>query len=62
MCTKIRSKEDLLKIYNNTKDIVNFRKEVSDSTEKYHISVCGGTGCCSSNSMGIVEALKKYAK
>ena len=62
MCTKIRSKEDLLKIYNNTKDIVNFRKEVSDSTEKYHISVCGGPGCCSSNSMGIVEALKKYAK
>ena len=23
MCTKIRSKEDLLKIYNNTKDIIN---------------------------------------
>ena len=62
MCKKINSKEELLNLYNNVKDILEFRKVESESTEKYHISVCGGTGCSSSNSLEILEKLKYWAK
>ncbi len=61
MC-KINSKEDLLKVYDNVKDILSLRTVEKDVSEKYHISVCGGTGCTSSNSLEIVEALHHWAK
>ena len=32
------------------------------SRYKMHVLVCGGTGCVSSNSIQIVENLKKYLK
>ena len=62
MCARINSKEDLMKVYENVKDLLNLRTVENDKPEKYHISVCGGTGCTSSNSLKIVEALKHWAK
>ena len=55
-------KEDLLKVYDNVKDVLSLRTVEKDVSEKYHISVCGGTGCTSSNSLEIVEALHHWAK
>lgn len=62
MCKKINSKEELLALYENVKDVLSFRQKEADTTEKYHISVCGGTGCTSSNSPEILEKLKYWAK
>ena len=62
MCTRIKSKEELLQMYNNVKDLLDIRKVVDDNPTKYVISVCGGTGCTSSNSLKIVELLKHWAK
>lgn len=59
---KIQSKQDLFDLYENVKDLLDIRKNVDDNPEKYHISVCGGTGCSSSSSLKIVEALKHWAK
>ena len=53
MCNiKIRSKQDLLNYYENVKGLL----------DKYHVSVCAGTGCTSSNSLKIVENLKHFVK
>ena len=38
------------------------RNEKEEKPSKYFISVCGGTGCTSSSSLKIVEALKHWAK
>ncbi len=62
MCKRINSKEELLALYENVKDVLAFREKEADTTEKYHISVCGGTGCTSSNSPEILEKLKYWAK
>ena len=62
MCKKVNSKEELLALYDNVKDLLELRTTVNENPEKYHISVCGGTGCSSSNSLKIVEALKHWAK
>lgn len=62
MCKKINSKKELLDLYENVKDILAFRQTESENTEKYHISVCGGTGCHSSNSNEVLENLKYWAK
>lgn len=62
MCARINSKDDLMKVYENVKDLLDLRRVENDKPEKYHISVCGGTGCTSSNSLKIVEALKHWAK
>ncbi len=62
MCKKISSREELLQMYENVKDVVNFRQKELDKSEKYYISVCGGTGCTSSRSPEIVENLKHWAK
>ncbi len=62
MCKRINSKEELLALYENVKDVLTFREKEADTTEKYHISVCGGTGCTSSNSPEILEKLKYWAK
>ena len=62
MCKKVNSKEELLALYDNVKDLLELRTKVNENPEKYHISVCGGTGCSSSNSLKIVEALKHWAK
>lgn len=59
---RINSKEELLKLYDNVKDLLEIRRVENDKPEKYHISVCGGTGCTSSNSLEIVESLKHWAK
>ncbi len=61
MC-KLTSKEELLKMYHEVQGLLELRKNVVENPEKYHISVCGGTGCTSSNSLEIVESLKKFAK
>lgn len=60
--SKIQSKEELLKIYDNVKDLLDLRREEKDISDRYHISVCGGTGCTSSNSLAIVDELKYWAK
>ena len=59
---KINSREELLALYEQYQSLLDLRKEEKDVSEKYHISVCGGTGCTSSNSLEIVEELKKYAE
>ena len=45
MCKKVNSKEELLALYDNVKDLLELRTTVNENPEKYHISVCGGTGC-----------------
>ena len=62
MCKRLNSREELLSLYENVKDLLTLRDNESDLTDKYYISVCGGTGCNSSNSMEIVSELKKWAK
>ena len=62
MCNKIKSKEELLNLYENVKGLLELRKIEIEEPEKYHISVCGGTGCTSSSSLKIIEALKYWAK
>lgn len=62
MCKKINSRDDLLKMYENVKDLLSLRLEERDDSDVFHISVCGGTGCNSSSSLDIVNELKKYAK
>ena len=62
MCSKIKSKEELLKLYDNVKDLLSTRNEKITVSEKYYISVCAGTGCTSSKSLEIVEELKYWAK
>ena len=62
MCNRIKSKEEILQIYENVKGLFDKRNEGADKPEKYFISVCGGTGCTSSSSLKIVEALKHWAK
>ncbi|MCI5745840.1 MAG: NADH-quinone oxidoreductase subunit NuoF [Erysipelotrichaceae bacterium] len=63
MCNiKINSKQDLLNYYENVKGLLDIRNEVRNDSDKFHISVCAGSGCSSLNSMEIVENLKKYVK
>ena len=62
MCKRLNSKEELLSLYENVKDLLTLRDTESESTEKYYISVCGGTGCNSSQSPEIVSELKRWAK
>ena len=62
MCNKIKSKEELLNLYENVKGLLELRKIEIEEPEKYHISVCGGTGCTASSSLKIIEALKYWAK
>lgn len=62
MCKKINSREDLLNLYENVKCLLDLRYVERDDSEKFHISVCGGTGCTSSSSLAIVEKLKYWAK
>ena len=59
---RIKSREELLQKYNEYQSLLDLRGEERDVSEKYHISVCGGTGCTSSKSLEIVDELKKYAK
>ena len=62
MCKRLNSREELLNLYDNVKDLLALRTVESESTEKYYISVCGGTGCNSSNSLEIVNELKRWVK
>ena len=63
MCTRIKSAEELLNMYRNVKDVLDIRnEEKSGPTEKYYISVCGGTGCSASDSLEIVKNLNAIAK
>ena len=62
MCNRINSKEDLLKLYDNVKDLLASRTNEVTICDKYYISVCAGTGCTSSKSLEIVDALKHWAK
>lgn len=62
MCNKIKSKEELLQIYENVKDLLETRSEIPTISDKYYISVCAGTGCTSSKSLEIVDELKHWAK
>ena len=59
---RIKSREELLQKYNEYQSLLDLRREERDVSEKYHISVCGGTGCTSSKYLEIVDELKKYAK
>ena len=62
MCNRINSKEELLKLYDNVKDLLLTRTNEVTICDKYYISVCAGTGCTSSKSLEIVDALKHWAK
>ena len=62
MCKRIESKEQLLRLYENVKDLLNLRGEERDDSEQFYISVCGGTGCTSSNSLEVVKELERWIK
>ena len=62
MCKRLNSKEELLSLYENVKDLLTLRDNESELADKYYISVCGGTGCNSSNSKEIVDELKRWVK
>ena len=62
MCNRINSKEELLKLYENVKDLLLTRTNEVTICDKYFISVCAGTGCTSSKSLEIFDALKHWAK
>ena len=63
MCDcKLNSKEDLLKLYENVKGLLDIKKGKVDPKGVKFISVCGGTGCTSSDSLLICQALKEEAK
>ena len=62
MCKRLNSKEELLSLYENVKDLLALRDNESEGNEKYYISVCGGTGCNSSQSPEIISELKRWAK
>ena len=62
MCNlKIRSKQDLLNYYNNVKGLLDVRNACGEA-DKYHISVCAGSGCSALDSLKIVENLKQCVK
>ena len=58
MC-KINSKEDLLKVYDNVKDVISLRTVEKDVSEKYHISVCLGTACYVKGSGAIIDRIQQ---
>ncbi|MDR0832021.1 MAG: 4Fe-4S binding protein [Bacillales bacterium] len=59
MC-KINSKEELLKLYRNVEGLLDLRKQsIAGKAKEYYISVCGGTGCTSSESLELVKELNK---
>ena len=61
MCNKkIRSKQDLLDLYNNVVSLLDVRKNLSKDEKKFHIGVCAGTGCTALDSIKIVENIQKY--
>ncbi len=62
MCKRIESKEQLLELYENVKDLLSLRGEERDDSEQFYISVCGGTGCTSSNSLEVVKELERWIR
>lgn len=72
VCFVIKNLEDLIKIRNSKQEEINIRKSIgtkhspemekSNSIYEKEIMVCGGTGCTSSNSEGIIEKLREELK
>lgn len=62
MTTRIQSPEELLKKYEEYKDLVEVRADLDYSGDQMFILVCGGTGCVSSKSLNIVENFNKLIK
>ncbi len=63
MCNKkINSKQDLLDMYENVKGLLDVRDNKCGDADRYHISVCAGTGCSALDSHKIVEQLQYYVK
>lgn len=55
----MKSLEEIKEIRNRMKEIISIRKNNQLSTTEKHILVCAGTGCTSSNSLVLIENLKK---
>lgn len=62
MTTRIQNPEELLKKYEEYKDLVEVRADLDYSGDQMFILVCGGTGCVSSKSLNIVENFNKLIK
>ena len=54
---KIQNRAELLKMYENVKEVLDFRAipQPLATIEQFYISVCGGTGCSSQDSLLLVE-------
>jgi NADH:ubiquinone oxidoreductase subunit F (NADH-binding)/(2Fe-2S) ferredoxin/NAD-dependent dihydropyrimidine dehydrogenase PreA subunit len=59
--SKIKSKEELMQIYNNVKDLLATRKGIKHD-EEINISVCSGSGCLASDSNVLFERLNQLTK
>ncbi len=55
----MKSLEEIREIRNKMKDTIEIRKNNALGTNEKHILVCAGTGCTSSNSLELIENLKK---
>lgn len=55
----MKSLEDIKDIRNAMKQTIEIRKNNALGTNEKHILVCAGTGCTSSNSLVLIENLKK---
>lgn len=56
----IKNLEDLKRVYDAHKELVEFREGRIQCTDKKEILVCGGTGCISSKSLLLVETLNQW--
>ena len=57
---RLNSIDDLAKLQEEARPLLNLRHyERGDKEEKYQILICGGTGCSSSGSMNVRDALQK---
>lgn len=62
MTTRIQNPEELLKKYEEYKDLVEVRADLDYAGDQKFILVCGGTGCVSSKSLNIVENFNNLIK
>lgn len=60
--SKLNSATDLLRMYENTKDLLVFRHQEKplEQCDQFYIAVCGVAGCESQDSLLLVERLNHY--
>ena len=57
---RLNSIDDLARLHEQARPLLDLRHyERKEHEEKYQILICGGTGCSSSGSMNVRDALQK---